>query len=91
MTTADAFIRWGGKAGVAYDVCYHQACDDIENLRVDVWERNTKAIAYSIATFAKAIDGIPRAPRPPVRSLRVSKLSYEERLHLTCDHEDDRA
>lgn len=80
---------WGGEAGVAYDVCYHQACDTVANLNVDVWERNSKAIAHGIATYANSIEGIPRAARPPVRTLRVSKLSYEQRLHLSCDHEEE--
>ncbi|KAF6743008.1 hypothetical protein DFP72DRAFT_1021496 [Ephemerocybe angulata] len=91
VKTAEGAEWWGGEAGVAYDVCYHQKCDDIQNLRVDVWERNAKAIAHSIATYANSIQGIPRTTRPPVSSLRVSKLSYEERIHLTCDHEDDAA
>lgn len=76
---------------MAYDKCYHQKCDDIENLNVDVWEHNSKGIAHAIATYAQGIDGIPRTPRPPTRTLRVSKLSYEQRLHLTCDHDDDAA
>ncbi|RXW24388.1 hypothetical protein EST38_g1496 [Candolleomyces aberdarensis] len=87
--TAEGAEWWGGVAGVAYDVCYHLACDVVENLNVDVWERNSKAIAHSVASYALSIEGIPREQRPPVRSLRVSKLSYEERLHLSCDHDDD--
>ena len=74
---------------MAYDVCYHLSCDVIENLNVDVWERNSKAIAHSIANYALSIEGIPRPVREPVSSLRVSKLSYEERLHLSCDHDDE--
>lgn len=86
---ADVILRWGGEVGVAYDICYHQRCDVIENLNVDAWERNSKAVAHSIATYALSIEGIPRTVREPVRTLRVSKLSYEERLHLTCDHDDE--
>ncbi|RXW24391.1 hypothetical protein EST38_g1495 [Candolleomyces aberdarensis] len=91
LKTAEGAEWWGGEAGVAYDRCYHQLCDNLENLFVDAWERNSKAIAYSIATYAQGIEGIPRTPRPPTRTLRVSKLSYEQRLHLTCDHDDDAA
>lgn len=84
-----SICRWGGQAGIAYDACYHLACDTVQNLNVDVWERNAKSIAHGIATYANDITGIPRAPRPPVRTLRVAKLSYEQRLHLSCDHDDD--
>ena len=30
--TAAQAAKWGGTAGVAFDPCYHQACDDIDNL-----------------------------------------------------------
>ncbi|KAJ3550933.1 hypothetical protein NMY22_g128 [Coprinellus aureogranulatus] len=89
IKTAEGAQLWGGEAGIAYDICYHQRCDVIENLNVDAWERNSKAVAHSIATYAQSVEGIPRPLRGPVRSLRVSNLSYEERLHLTCDHDDD--
>ncbi|WP_268760677.1 hypothetical protein [Arthrobacter sp. Soil762] len=36
-TDAQAAI-FGGTAGVAYDPCYHQACDDITNLDATVLE-----------------------------------------------------
>lgn len=32
IKTADEAAIYGGTAGVAYDPCYHQACDDLGNL-----------------------------------------------------------
>ena len=32
IKTAEEAAIYGGTAGVAYDPCYHQACDDIDNL-----------------------------------------------------------
>ncbi|MCP2031088.1 Zn-dependent M28 family amino/carboxypeptidase [Okibacterium sp. HSC-33S16] len=44
---------FGGTAGVAYDECYHSACDDITNIDPVVLEQMADAIANSTATFAE--------------------------------------
>ncbi|MDK3258706.1 M28 family metallopeptidase [Blastococcus capsensis] len=52
---------YGGEAGVAYDKCYHQECDDISNLDFDALDQNADAIAYSILTLAyttQAVNGV---------------------------------
>ncbi|KAJ3510676.1 hypothetical protein NLJ89_g4538 [Agrocybe chaxingu] len=79
---------WNAQAGVAYDICYHQACDGIANLNVSAWELNTRGAAHNIATYARSLEGIPR-PRVsvPARTLKLADLSYEERLHQACSHE----
>ncbi|AEO62109.1 peptidase [Thermothelomyces thermophilus ATCC 42464] len=51
---------FGGRAGVAYDVNYHQAGDTVDNLALDAFLLNTKAIADSVATYALSFDGLPR-------------------------------
>lgn len=33
---------FGGKAGEWYDPCYHQLCDNVDNLNLTAWEINTK-------------------------------------------------
>ncbi|AET40695.1 aminopeptidase Y Ecym_6317 [Eremothecium cymbalariae DBVPG len=47
------------KNGIAYDVCYHQLCDDTNNLAWDAFMVNTRLIAHSVATYAKSLDGFP--------------------------------
>lgn len=37
---------FGGVAGDWYDPCYHQLCDNLENLNLTAWELNTK-VSYS--------------------------------------------
>ncbi|HEY0636263.1 MAG TPA: M28 family peptidase [Pseudonocardiaceae bacterium] len=44
--------KWGGQAGVAYDRCYHQACDTMTNLDRRALERNADAMAHVVATYA---------------------------------------
>jgi Zn-dependent M28 family amino/carboxypeptidase len=52
--TADQVAKWGGTAGVAFDHCYHSACDTIDNLNHDALGINADAIAYVIYLYASA-------------------------------------
>ncbi|KAM0323886.1 hypothetical protein ACHAQA_008467 [Verticillium albo-atrum] len=51
--------QFGGKAGDWYDPCYHQLCDNLDNVDVEAWELNTKLVAHSVAYFAKSFKGFP--------------------------------
>lgn len=50
---------FGGEAGVATDVNYHQASDTVANLNLTVFEVNTKAIAAAVAMYAKSFESLP--------------------------------
>jgi Zn-dependent M28 family amino/carboxypeptidase len=50
-TAAQAAV-YGGMAGVAYDPCYHQACDTITNLSSTALDQMSDAIAHSTLVFA---------------------------------------
>lgn len=50
--------KWGGKAGVAYDPCYHQACDTIRNIDRTALDRNSDAIAWVIAGYATSTEAV---------------------------------
>ncbi|WP_327091542.1 M28 family metallopeptidase [Nonomuraea sp. NBC_01738] len=52
IKTADEAAKFGGQAGVAYDVCYHQACDSIANVDMTAIDVNADAIADSVARYA---------------------------------------
>ncbi|TFK19469.1 Zn-dependent exopeptidase [Coprinopsis marcescibilis] len=86
VKTAEEAQWWGGQAGVAYDACYHQACDGVANLHREAWLQNTRAAAHSIATYARSIDGIPRSARSVSAEARVADLNHEERRHYACGH-----
>ncbi|RJL32717.1 M28 family metallopeptidase [Bailinhaonella thermotolerans] len=60
-TPAEAAL-FGGQAGVAYDVCYHQACDTMANVNLTALDVDSDAIADSTARFALNLRAIP--PRP---------------------------
>lgn len=43
---------YGGTAGVAYDACYHQACDRITNINNTSLAQMSDAVAHAVLTFA---------------------------------------
>ncbi|HYI53500.1 MAG TPA: M28 family peptidase, partial [Microlunatus sp.] len=76
-TTAQA-AKWGGTAGIAYDPCYHQACDNLGNVDRDALDRNLDAMAWSVGVYAYSTEDIngvpPRAQRLKLRSAAKNKI-----------------
>jgi Zn-dependent M28 family amino/carboxypeptidase len=44
---------YGGTAGAPYDACYHQLCDDIDNLNLKGFDELADGAAHATYTFAK--------------------------------------
>ncbi|KJK48551.1 hypothetical protein UK23_16860 [Lentzea aerocolonigenes] len=64
IKSAEQAARYGGTAGVAFDPCYHQPCDNRSNLNLTALDVNADAIATAVITFAfdtSAVNGV-RAP-----------------------------
>lgn len=59
IKTEEEAQLFGGEAGVAYDINYHKAGDDINNLSHDAFLLNTKSIANSVAKYAISWDSLP--------------------------------
>ncbi|WP_240722343.1 M28 family peptidase [Kocuria rosea] len=59
--------RYGGEARADYDPCYHSACDDVDNVDLQVLEEISDATAAVVLGFASSTidDGAPL--RPPDR------------------------
>jgi Zn-dependent M28 family amino/carboxypeptidase len=67
IKTAQQAALYGGTAGVAFDACYHQPCDNRSNLSLTALDVNADAIATAVITFAfdtSAVNGV----RVPGRS-----------------------
>ncbi|MCH6231780.1 M28 family metallopeptidase [Microbacterium sp. CFH 31415] len=65
--TAEQAEIWGGTAGEWLDPCYHQACDDIDNVSMDALGVNTDAIALSVLAYSystEAVNGVRGANVP---------------------------
>jgi Zn-dependent M28 family amino/carboxypeptidase len=61
IKTAQQAALYGGTAGVAYDPCYHQPCDNRSNLNLTALDVNSDAIATAVITFAfdtSAVNGV---------------------------------
>ncbi|KAJ5512474.1 hypothetical protein N7463_002026 [Penicillium fimorum] len=63
MTEEEAKL-FGGEAGVAYDVNYHAAGDDMTNLNHEAFLINAKATAFSVAKYANSLRGFPKRVAP---------------------------
>ena len=48
VKTEEEEAMFGGKAGDWYDPCYHQLCDDLDNVDMEAWEVNTKVSLYLV-------------------------------------------
>jgi Zn-dependent M28 family amino/carboxypeptidase len=57
--TPEEAALFGGTPGVAYDVCYHQACDTLANPNDTALDVNSDAIADSTARYAFNLSTIP--------------------------------
>lgn len=57
IKTPDQAAIFGGTAGVAYDSCYHQACDNLNNLSTKALFELGDAAADAIMTLAKTKSG----------------------------------
>jgi Zn-dependent M28 family amino/carboxypeptidase len=58
---------YGGTAGVPFDPCYHQECDDIDNLSLKALDEMSDAIAHATIVFAQtrsAIQGTAKGKGP---------------------------
>ncbi|MEV0898285.1 M28 family metallopeptidase [Actinoplanes sp. NPDC049802] len=71
VKTEEQQAIWGGTAGESFDPCYHQACDDIENLDPKALEINSDLIAFAQLTYAfstESVNGVPgrKVPGKPI-------------------------
>ncbi|WP_341250948.1 M20/M25/M40 family metallo-hydrolase [Euzebya pacifica] len=81
-TEAEAEL-FGGTAGVAYDPCYHQACDDIDNLDLGVFADNISAIASVTMQYANSLDGIPA--RDTGEAFAAAAAAHDSTVHVGYD------
>ena len=77
IKTADQAAVYGGSAGVAYDPCYHQFCDDISNLSQTALNQMSDATAHATLTFAQttsAVQGTDKGKAKGQMEFQGSKL-----------------
>jgi Zn-dependent M28 family amino/carboxypeptidase len=58
VKTAQEAADYGGTAGLAYDPCYHQACDTYANNNDTALEQMSDAAAHAVLTFAMTTSSV---------------------------------
>ena len=58
IKTAEEAAIYGGTAGVAYDPCYHAACDDITNLNKTALDQMSDGVAHATLAFAQTTSAV---------------------------------
>ena len=77
-TPAQAAV-YGGTAGIAYDPCYHQACDDLDNVNLASLDELGDAAADAVLQFAmtsSAVKGTSRASDRAVQRVSAATLEF---------------
>ncbi|WP_329065881.1 M28 family metallopeptidase [Streptomyces sp. NBC_01429] len=82
VKTEEQAKRYGGEAGVAYDKCYHSACDDLSNISMKAFDINIGVIANAVGTYAHDLRPLSLpAARPSVRSLAKTDAATHAEGH----------
>lgn len=72
IKTAEEAAIFGGTADIAYDPNYHLPGDTVDNLNMEAFLVNTRAIADSTAKYAISFDSLPPATKRAVTRRDVS-------------------
>ncbi|NOH71948.1 M28 family peptidase [Vibrio pectenicida] len=84
VKTAEEVAKFGGEIDVAYDKCYHQACDDINNINHSAIYKNTQAMAYATTYYALSEQLFPDTPdESKSKAILTSSVSQpKEKLRI---------
>jgi Zn-dependent M28 family amino/carboxypeptidase len=93
IKTAQEAVLFGGTAGVAFDACYHQACDTLNNVNAQALEEMGDGVAHTILTFAfdtRSVNGVGkgRPVSPPGQQIRGDMSNSVSQAAGWDDHEE---
>jgi Zn-dependent M28 family amino/carboxypeptidase len=77
IKTDEQAAIYGGTAGEAYDPCYHQACDTVDNVDPVVLEQMADAIAHTTLTFAETTSAINGTAKGNGKGTDTSKMLFK--------------
>ncbi len=75
IKTEEQEALFGGVAGLAYDPCYHQACDTFFNLSENALDEMSDAAAHSTWTLARSQSPITNAQAAKASKAKKAKRS----------------
>jgi Zn-dependent M28 family amino/carboxypeptidase len=67
---------FGGTAGLAFDPCYHQACDTVKNVSKRGLNQMADAVADAVHRYAFDLGSLKGGKRPAARSATASGSEY---------------
>jgi Zn-dependent M28 family amino/carboxypeptidase len=76
VKTAEQAAVYGGTTGVAYDPCYHQACDTFANNSNVVLDQLADAAAHAVLTFAMTTSAVNGADKGNANG-KFSNLEFD--------------
>ncbi len=83
IKTEEEVEIYGGTAGEQYDPCYHEGCDTFDNISLEVFDQNSDAVAYAVATLAAG--DVEEILDAPLASTSVGTQAVPSKEH---DHHD---
>lgn len=66
--TPEQVALWGGAAGIPFDPCYHQACDNLGNVDRVALDRNLDAAAWATGIYGYSTEDVNGVPARDVRA-----------------------
>jgi hypothetical protein len=58
IKTSEQAARFGGTSGVAYDPCYHLACDTFANASLEALDQHADAAAFAILSYSMGTETV---------------------------------
>ena len=77
IKTAEQAATYGGTPGVAYDECYHSACDDIDNLSIRALNQFSDAAAHATFYYGQTRQPVSDGTVQPQRTVEDTALTFK--------------
>ena len=81
-TPAQAAL-YGGTPGIAYDPCYHQACDNLGNVNRTALDQNSDAVAFAVGRYALDTSDINGVGAKGAKATKAAKAAKAARTLTT--------
>ncbi|MFJ2110822.1 MULTISPECIES: M28 family metallopeptidase [unclassified Streptomyces] len=81
LKTEEQAKKYGGEAGVAYDKCYHSACDDLSNVNMKAFDINIDVIADAVGTYAHDVSGVKKPTATATTAKRQASATTADASH----------
>ena len=81
VKTAEEAALFGGQAGVAYDRCYHQACDGFDNVNLQGIGEMSGAVAHAVWAFSQDVSSVTNATAGSTTARGTAGIAPRRQAH----------